>query len=662
MPRDLLAEQPKDLLADQAPAATNSQPSAPARRNERGFLEGAIRTAVHGATFGASDEIMGVLGTPVELIAQFVRGDEISIPKAFERRRAFAEEPVKQFREDNPVVGLGLEIGGAVASGAGILNRVGAGVGGAVAGATVGFFGPDGDLEERGRGAAAGALLGAAGGKFADMLLSRVTTRFGSRAPQVAQNPTRRALQGQAPQGQNLSTQAQQNLALSDEFRVPLTRGQASDDFLERSFEDAASKGGRGPGPVSVLRPFYQDQREAVLRAGRDLGGQRFQGLNSAGETVSEGVKAAARDLRDQVDAAYDAARRAQADLSADAVPDFVATVKGAVDPGVADLLQGGADDVARIFPGTGAAMRLADNLVDEIARAGQNGGQVTAVQFDRFEMFRRTLNQLIDGSKSSDRRALLAMKANFDGWMDGAVTRQLFNGNQGFLDAYRRARSLRTDFARRFEGSRANVGGQALNDIVTSNADEVQTINYLLGVADNFGGKKVLPAVQTIKEALGANSEGFQALREAAVFKIMRTGEQAGKDRVAAKTLATAFRNATDGRGAPVFRELFSADELNRMRRFERLLRVIDPPEGSVQVSATALERARAALEGIGLAVNIPVQRLNRFLGAIVPDQQTARATRAVNPRQTQAVVNRRAPSDGRAAGGAGVAVNSEQ
>lgn len=73
--------------------------------------------------------------------------------------------------------------------------------------------------------------------------------------------------------GPELNTErAQANRALGDEFDIPYTRGQATEDPGAIRFEDMAARGAYGDEMQGIAKPAFDDQFEAIQRAGQRVG------------------------------------------------------------------------------------------------------------------------------------------------------------------------------------------------------------------------------------------------------------------------------------------------------------------------------------------------------------------------------------------------------
>jgi len=122
------------------------------------------------------------------------------------------------------------------------------------------------------------------------------------------------------------SPTAEANRKLAEEFDIPLTRGQATENPSILREEDMAARGAYGPPMQDIAKPAFEDQFEAIQRAGQRVGQTVSRGEQPLGtpadaaaslNTEIEGRAAAARAERDKALQAAEA-QRAQQQAQAD--------------------------------------------------------------------------------------------------------------------------------------------------------------------------------------------------------------------------------------------------------------------------------------------------------------------------------------------------------
>ena len=132
------------------------------------FGGNALRLFSQGLSFGTADEI--------EAFAKSLFGE-----KTYAENRDEIRANIKKFKEDNPVLATGLEIGGSLPTAAlGGLGLARAGIQGVgkiagIEGAAYGFGSGEGGVGERVKEGAIGGTISAATGKVADKVLPQVT-------------------------------------------------------------------------------------------------------------------------------------------------------------------------------------------------------------------------------------------------------------------------------------------------------------------------------------------------------------------------------------------------------------------------------------------------------------------------------------------------------
>jgi hypothetical protein len=103
------------------------------------------------------------------------------------------------------------------------------------------------------------------------------------------------------------SMKANANRDLADEFNIPLSRGQATEDLDRIRYEDMAARGAYGPEAQKRAAAFFEDQFAAMQSAGRGVGESLGRGEQPLG-----GPADAAASLNAEVGSAAETARAAR--------------------------------------------------------------------------------------------------------------------------------------------------------------------------------------------------------------------------------------------------------------------------------------------------------------------------------------------------------------
>jgi hypothetical protein len=379
------------------------------------------------------------------------------------------------------------------------------------------------------------------------------------------------------------------------------------------------------------LETFSRDQARRVADAGSRLSGARVAASrNEAGEIVRKGLSRRAESARHAIDAAYDLARAHNAKLDAAAVPALAENIIMSAPDEVVNLLDIDPRSAALSFPQATSAIRATRRLFGETARVGRRDDIVRAVDFARIEQHRRLLNALAQEAGPSDRRAVLMMMRGLDGWLDSAAAKNLFEGDEAFLSAFKNARALRAQYGRLFQSNGANdFAGKTIDDIIRNNPTPEETLNLLFG-ASKLGAKRgVSETVRRIK-SVAAGGEEFQALRDAAVDRIMKRGFARAGDQFRVGALIEQWDDALSGSGQSVMKDLFEPSEIAKMRQYVTLLKRLEPKPGAVNTSNTAIEAMRLARGALGKFIRIPNLAVDRLLTGVA-DPNAIRARAAV-------------------------------
>lgn len=541
-----------------------------------------------GSTFGLADDAARLMGQGAAA-QEFERG-------------------LSQAREKRPLETMGIELASALPSGLAGARAASPMInlsqrpmlGGAVGGGVYGY----GDAGEDNK--LAGTSLGAvSGGVFGKLGEGAFNTADG----------LQRKVRGKPSQGRRAV----------DEFGVRMTRGQATDDLDQIAFETAAARGGRSPDATQVLRPFMDDQKEAVIGAGKRLAGDQFAEINEAGAFVKEGLMKKAGTAQQEIKALYEQAEAAGAKMRSEGVDAMPGAVRQALPDDVKFLMDAPSDEARRTMPAAMQAMDAVERLKSEVSAMNARGAAtVGAVDFKRIEIARRAINSSIDAAgNNSDRRAAIAVKRSFDGYIDGAVDAALFEGDAAFLDAYKSARSARADFAEKFEANKV------FEKLVKADPSPEQTLEYILGAHKIAPTEQVRKVVPQIKKALGGDSEEWAALQEAAIKRVMKQTEKTYNPKV----LKDNLDELLTGRNQTIAEELFTPEQYARLRRFRNVVDRIIPPDGAVNYSGTSYDLQRALGQEAGRIFNFPGgQTLKAMVTKYLPDRNLARAQMAVS------------------------------
>lgn len=545
---------------------------------------------VNGSTSGLADDVARLMG-------------QGAAAQEFERGLA-------QAREKRPLETMGIEMLSALPSGVAGARAASPVInlsqrpmlGGAIGGGVYGYG--DAGKDSKLAGASLGAVSGGVFGKLGEGVFNKA-------------DGLQRNVRGKPSQGKRAV----------DEFGIRMTRGQATNDLDQIAFEQAAARGGRSPDATQVLRPFMDDQKEAVIGAGKRLAGDQFAEINEAGAFVKEGIMKKAGTAQQEIKALYDRAEAAGAKMRSEGVEAMPQQVRESLSEGLRYKLEGSPELMLDRQPNTMAALGEIDRLKADMNRAASKAGaEPVSVDFRRIELARQAINDHVSAAKRNggpDFKDAFEVKRAFDGYIDGAVDAALFDGDDAFLEAYKAARSARADFAEKFEANKV------FEKLVDANPSPEQTLEYILGAHKIAPTEQVRKVVPQIKKALGEDSEEWAALQEAAIKRVMKQTEKTYNQKV----LRDNLDELLTGRNQTIAEELFTPEQYARLRRFRNVVDRLIPPDGAVNYSGSSYDLQRTLGQEAARIFNFPGgHMLKATVSKYLPDRNLARAQMAVS------------------------------
>ena len=369
--------------------------------------------------------------------------------------------------------------------------------------------------------------------------------------------------------------------ARAAEFGIPLTRGDATGDVMQQGWENMASKGGYGEGAANLMTGFRTRQSDAVLGAQKgvqqSLGGQGINPLEGTG-TVQAALLDASRGRRRAIRGAYDDAGKKKAGVLSEGVRDLAKQVgtnfRQNFNPATAPKAASLADQLSgfeRVFP-----------------------GRVRSINVKTLEQYRQQVSALTRSSDPIERAAAGNILRSYDDFMADTLDKTLVSGDDAALEAFSKARTLRRQFAKEFEGD-------VILDKLISEADGTlllepsEATRYLFG-AGKLGGKTgATKALRRIKGILGEDSVEWQGLKEEAFLRLFPG------DKAAIGKFPGAFDKVLKD-SPELMRELFTGDEVLKLRRFRDVIaNVTQKAPGAVNYSNTAATLSRLAQDVFG-------------------------------------------------------------
>ena len=430
------------------------------------------------------------------------------------------------------------------------------------------------------------------------------------------------------------STRPSQQLAIAGEreFDIPLTSGQRSLDDAALSTEDRLRSGIMGEKSQRTMRDFEtEEQIPAIDRAAQQVKTQLGEVDGSPGGVVRDGILTAERTAAGAVDDAYDQVGKAE--LSVEGMKGLFRHVKNSV-RGV---------EFDQTLPQTKTLLDNASKFQKLIK--GMEGKGLRPLDIKRIEQMRKRMNTAVNAADNpADRAQVMAMKNAFDDYLDTAMQKALFSGDDASLEALKNARGLFAEYAKKFRPQpiRGKSGrvvdrdepGQFVEKIISANPTDEQIVNAVFG-ASNLNKPAGVQMARRFKEILGADSEGFKAVRTAAVKRLIKTNKINGKDIISGQQTLKAIDDALEKNGT-LLKELFTKEEIGLLRRFAAQVKRTQPdivksrenPSGTAQV----LSKAASNIMKFGdLSLLVTAKGIEATKGF----RNSAKASNAVRPFQ---------------------------
>lgn len=511
------------------------------------------------------------------------------------------------------------------------LSRVGnAAVTGAGFGAAAGFGSGEGGLENRAVSAGFGAGLGAGFGATVEGVVSPAVSRFitylrgkpqlidqatGQLTPQGAQIAQRAGIDPQ-----QLSVQMQQEFAgMAQKATTPQTLNQAG----------VIAEAGSLPVPVKLTQgqvDLLPEQQMLESQMAKDAYG-RLAGekMRSAFDAQDEALRANAEVIRGRVAGGYPAplAEPGQRGL---AIQQPLAKMRDAAEQEVNALYRAsrqGQD--AAIEPGT--YRQAVQNIIGDVTEnyhptdipkvfSKLEGMQKASMQAGSSETLVssvfRTRRQLVSlqAEGGAEGAAAGAAKRSLDNWLVNSLDEAAISGDKEAINRARQAISAFRDYKTKFDGDdlvsklveRDQFSGTLKNDPETA-------ISVIFGRSDTgfFSKANVARDLVKMKGLLGENSEGWKALKDEALTRILRSSDGGvlpdSRGFSGAKLVKT-WQAATE-KHPEVLRQLFTDEERALISQFVRVAqRITTTVPGGSNTSNTSAGMMQAVRRMFSSAV----------------------------------------------------------
>jgi hypothetical protein len=387
---------------------------------------------------------------------------------------------------------------------------------------------------------------------------------------------------------------------------VTLSEGQATGDLAAIQREQAALRG-----PAASGEEAYQQAQafDAQQRAQIELERERIAGNldptfeqfgevattpQDAGALVSRGVTGARDVARTGVQEAYEAAKAMPGEVHAGVFENAGQRIKGDLslrdEPIIVDdKLTPHAAAMLDYLDGQVANLRI-QNKADPFGAPDPT--RITGVNLTGVDQWRKNLvafrRQAFESRNTSDARAAREVVRAFDRMVDSAMDRGLFTGDAGALDAFRRARSLHSEYAEMFTGRKGNPVGQAVEKILGRDQIPPAAADAVLDMLYGAAGQKPtavnLETMRRVRGILGEGSPEWSAAKQALWQRLVERAEGATEmGRAAAQNRLAEFLN---GRGRDLANTIYAPHERAMMRDYMTLMEQLRVPQAGAQWS----------------------------------------------------------------------------
>lgn len=286
------------------------------------------------------------------------------------------------------------------------------------------------------------------------------------------------------------------------------------------------------------------------------------------------------------------------------------------------------------LTPATAKTLEQVDNATRMIL--GGERSNVAGVTLKALETQRRIINNNIAAAANpTDRKAMLALKGEFDGWLDDSINNALLTGDAKALEAIKEARGLRAEYGRRFQG------GEDSDRFIAGLLDGSKTPEELVNVA--LGASQVSKAggarfIERLKVAAGDDPAVIGNLRAAHFLRMTRgaDGKPLDMGQIVRNIRSTEYNNAS------IVKALYSPQEWMEVKQLANALEPLVSKGDFAKSSGTAERLARMLFQRVG---DVPVVGWGtRFAGDTIAQ---FRADRALNaPLRLRVQSSPRAPA----------------
>jgi len=375
------------------------------------------------------------------------------------------------------------------------------------------------------------------------------------------------------------------------DVNFPLTRGQATGDIAQLAEEEAMRNAARGSFAQKILARFDEKQKTEVLK---DLQakqkafatGQITTSPEEVGGKLYELIRNKQMEMKGQYKTAYGDVDPTALRLLSEAVDPLESRVLGilkdrVVDPKLTPASRSAVGEIRAIIPKTGKA-------------------NVTDISLKTIETTRKKLNEYYKaGANDTDKGNVSAIIKEFDSWLDDSISDGLIRGDISQLGKLKEARSLFSKYKETFPTKDTakladSDAAKVIRTIVEKDLQPSEVMNLLYGKSAIGESQSAVRTVQRLKKMFGNESNDFKQFQESAFVRLTRDsqGNMLPSSKIV-KTIDELFM----GKGSALTRELFSADQINTIRKLRSDLSKLVVPIEAQNPSRSGYEGARAVI-----------------------------------------------------------------
>lgn len=375
------------------------------------------------------------------------------------------------------------------------------------------------------------------------------------------------------------------------DVNFPLTRGQTTGDIAQLAEEEAMRNAARGSFAQKILARFDERQKAEVLK---DLdakqkafaAGQITTSPTEVGGRLYEAIRNRQQQLRSGYQTAYEAVDPTSLRILSESVDPLesrvMATLKErVVDPTLTPASRNAVDEIRGIIPKTGKA-------------------NVTDISLKSLETTRRKLRELYNaGANDTDKGNVSAIIKEFDSWLDDSISDGLIRGDATQLGKLKEARKLYAEYQTTFPKGNVSKLADAdaaknIRTIVEKDLQPNEVMNLLYGKSAIGEAQSSVRTVQRLKKMFGADSNDFKQFQEAAFVRLTRDSQG---NMLPASKIVNTIDELIMGKGSGLTRELFSAEQINTIRKLRSDLNKLVVPIEAQNPSRSGYEGARAVI-----------------------------------------------------------------